>query len=285
MAAGINDKFKKTFNSDNPNVTFVTTTRSGGSTTLICDSLAGWPTSTAVDFITYQLDTDGETVVAGSQRDWKGIVSSNTITNLTLIAGGSDAGSSVNDIVEMTPTGNWANDLISGILVGHDQDGSHKAKAIGLSEMNGGSTAGILHTDSSGNVSSSDVVASDIDFTTFPTSVSTSPSGSISSTTYANYGSTVGVVAPTGGCKALVILSGVFWSSGDTTISFNVSGATTIATADSNGMRNGLNGANTQSMTTLVSLNAGTNTFQVQAKTTVTMTPVVCRITVIPLPW
>lgn len=138
MAASLNDKFKKTFNSANPNVTFVSTQRSAAATTLICDSLTGWPTDTAVDFITYQLDTDGVTVVAGSQRDWKGIVSSNTITNLTLIAGGTDAGNQVNDIVEMTPTANWANDLIEGILVSHDQDGTLKDDIVTTAKIDDG---------------------------------------------------------------------------------------------------------------------------------------------------
>lgn len=244
MAAGINDKFKKTFNSDNPNVTFVTTTRSGGSTTLICDSLTGWPTDTAVDFITYQLDTDGETVVAGSQRDWKGIVSSNTITNLTLIAGGSDAGSSVNDIVEMTPTGNWANDLISGILVGHDQDGTHKSKGLTLGKINGGSSAGVLKSDSSGNVTVSltdtadiedDAVTDDkIDFTSFdPTKFTQGGSETTTSTSYTNM--TLAAVTGTYTTSEVKItVGGNLYNSGAgiTWFGFAISGSTTLATAD-----------------------------------------------------
>ena len=124
------DKFKKTFNSANPVTTFVTSPRSGGATTIACDSLTGWPTSTEVDFITYQLSTDGVTPVANTQIDWVGTVSGSNIINITRKAGASDTGNSVNDVVQAMPTGTWANDLITGILVEHTQAGLH---AIGSS--------------------------------------------------------------------------------------------------------------------------------------------------------
>lgn len=41
MAAGINDQFKKAYNSGNPNVARVTVTRTAGGTSLTCDNLAG----------------------------------------------------------------------------------------------------------------------------------------------------------------------------------------------------------------------------------------------------
>lgn len=68
MAAGIGDKFKKAYNSGNPNVARVTTTRTAGALTLACDNLAGWPTDTAVDFSTYRLNTSNA-VIAGTQID------------------------------------------------------------------------------------------------------------------------------------------------------------------------------------------------------------------------
>lgn len=126
MAASVSDKFSKTFNSVNPNVARVNASRAAGVTTLACDNLAGWPTDTVVHFSTYQVDTGGD-VVAGTQIDWKGIVSGNNIGTLTRVAGATDSGSSINDVVEANPTGNWANDLVGGILVQHKQDGSHGA--------------------------------------------------------------------------------------------------------------------------------------------------------------
>lgn len=126
MPASTTDKFSKTFNSVNPNVARVNASRSAGVTTLACDNLAGWPTDTVVHFSTYRVGTDGS-VTAGTQIDWKGIVSGNNIGSLTRLAGATDAGNSINDVVEMNPTASWANDFASGILVQHKQDGSHGA--------------------------------------------------------------------------------------------------------------------------------------------------------------
>ena len=124
--ASVLDKFSKTFNSTNPNVARVSSTRSGGGATLVCDNLAGWPTDTVVHFSTYQVSTGGA-VVAGTQIDWKGVVSGNTVTSLTRVAGATDSGNAINDYVEMNPTASWANDLATGLLVEHDQDGTHKS--------------------------------------------------------------------------------------------------------------------------------------------------------------
>ena len=87
----VTDKFSKTFNSVNPNVARVNASRSAGVTTLACDNLAGWPTDTVVHFSTYQVSTGGA-VVAGTQIDWKGIVSGNNIGSLTRVAGATDNG-------------------------------------------------------------------------------------------------------------------------------------------------------------------------------------------------
>lgn len=124
MAAGINDKFAATFNSANPNVATVTATRTAAATTLQCDDLSGWPTATVVHFSTYQINTSNE-VVAGTQIDWKGIVSGNNIGSLTRVAGATDAGNTIGDVVEMNPTASWADDLVDGILAEHEQDGTH----------------------------------------------------------------------------------------------------------------------------------------------------------------
>lgn len=130
MVASITDKFARTFNGSNPEATYVATPRLTGATTLICNNLSGWPTDTKVHFITYKLDTDGKSVKPGSQTDWIGIVASNTITNLTRITGASDTGNAANDIVEMTSTAKWADDLVTGVLTSFNQDGSLKESAV-----------------------------------------------------------------------------------------------------------------------------------------------------------
>lgn len=127
MAASTNDKLTDTFNSANPNVARVTAGRTAGATTLVCDNLAGWPTVSKVHFSTYQLNT-ANAVVAGTQIDWSGIVSGNSIGSLVRLAGATDAGNSINDVVEMNPTASWAHDLFTWGGAEHNQlDGTHKA--------------------------------------------------------------------------------------------------------------------------------------------------------------
>lgn len=130
MPAATTDKLKKSFNSANPTVTYVTATRAAAATELACNNLTGWPTDTAVDFVTYRLSSDGKTPVAGSQTDWVGIVSGSTITNLVRKAGAADAGNAVNDIVEAMPTATWGNDLVTAVLVHANQDGTLKTNAV-----------------------------------------------------------------------------------------------------------------------------------------------------------
>lgn len=135
MPAAASDKFKKISDgSDYPNVARVSSPRSGGGTTLACDDLTGWTTETGVSFVTYQLDTAG-TVTGGTLTTWEGVVSGNNITNVSRIKGAADGGNAINDVVQLIPDSNWADDLIAGILVSHDQDGTLKAGAVDTSTV------------------------------------------------------------------------------------------------------------------------------------------------------
>lgn len=137
MAATINDKITKTSNGSRPLATTVSTSRNSGNTTLACASLVGWPTTTAVHFVTYKAEvgSDGKLkVVPGSQSDWKGIASGNDIINLTL-TGGTDNGNAVGDYVEMLPTAQWGTDLAEGLLVSLDQDGTLKPNTVGAAQI------------------------------------------------------------------------------------------------------------------------------------------------------
>lgn len=125
MAAGINDKFTQGTNGSRPLPTTLTAIKAIGATSISCGALTGWPTATAVHFIIYNIDTSGNKV-AGTQTDWKGIVSGTTITNLSLKAG-TDNGYAVGAVVECAPTAYWAKDMADGMLVEHDQDGTHGA--------------------------------------------------------------------------------------------------------------------------------------------------------------
>lgn len=123
MAASTLDKFTDTYNAANPNVARVTATRAAAGNSLSCDNLAGWPTASKVHFSTYQINTSNA-VVAGTQIDWQGIVSGNTIGSLTRITGATDNGSAVGDVVEMNPTASWGHDLYSGLTTSHNNDGT-----------------------------------------------------------------------------------------------------------------------------------------------------------------
>ena len=128
MSSNINDRVTETFNGQNPTSTTVANSRAINGTTLTCNSLAGWPTNTAVHFATYQKNTAG-TKVAGTQVDWKGLVSGSSINSLTRQGGAADSGSGVGDVVEMMPTYSWANDLATGLEVLHNHDGTWKSGA------------------------------------------------------------------------------------------------------------------------------------------------------------
>lgn len=127
MVASITDKFNKTGDGSGvyPTTATVSTSRSAGASTLVCDDLTGWTTDTAVHFTTYRLNSDG-TVDTTTQTDWKGIVNGNSITNLTFQAGAADAGNLTGDKVEMSPNVGWANDLMDGLLTTCTQSGALK---------------------------------------------------------------------------------------------------------------------------------------------------------------
>ncbi len=129
--AAITDKFNKAANGTGvyPSVASVTAIREQGGSILSCDDLAGWATDTAVHFSTYRLMADG-TVDTTTQSDWKGIVSGNTITQITHLAGNNDNGHLVGDKVELNPTISWLDDLITGILKSYNQDGTLKDNII-----------------------------------------------------------------------------------------------------------------------------------------------------------
>lgn len=151
MAATINDKFNETTNGTRPDATTVTGTRSAAGTTLQCAALTGWPTATAVHFATYRTDAQGDKV-AGSQCDWKGIVSGTQLTNLTLKAG-TDVGNAIGETVVCMPTAAWADDVVEGISVEHDQDGTHGVVTATSVATSGSVTAGNGLNVTSGAVS------------------------------------------------------------------------------------------------------------------------------------
>ncbi len=128
--AQITDLLTQATNTSRPAPTTLTAIKGIGASSISCGTLTGWPTTTAVHFVLYTIDTTGAKV-AGSQTDWKGIVSGSTITNLTLKAG-SDTSYSIGTVVEATPTAAWANDVVAWGTAQHNQDGTHNSSLVAL---------------------------------------------------------------------------------------------------------------------------------------------------------
>lgn len=129
--AAITDKFNKAADGTGayPSIASVTAARGEGGDILICDDLSGWAKDTAVHFSTYRLLPDG-TVDTNTQTDWKGIVVDNTITQMTRLAGAEDSGHLAGDKIELNPTIGWLDDLITGLLKSHNQDGTLKNSIV-----------------------------------------------------------------------------------------------------------------------------------------------------------
>lgn len=139
--ASITDKITETQNGQNPRSATVTGPRSIGGLTLGCDSLTGWPTNTAIHFATYQKDSSNNKI-AGTQVDWKGVVSGANINTLTRQGGASDTGNGVGDIVEMMPTNAWGQDLASGLEQTLNSDGTLRTGIVTSSKIADGTVTG-----------------------------------------------------------------------------------------------------------------------------------------------
>jgi hypothetical protein len=127
--ANISDKFTRASTVDQAEYPTLTAQKNIGDASLTASSLNNWPTSTAVHFILYQVDINGNQVV-GTQSEWKGVVSGATsIINLTLYAG-TDQIYPIGCILQVVPTSGWANDLVEGLNVSHELNGTLKDNII-----------------------------------------------------------------------------------------------------------------------------------------------------------
>lgn len=124
MTAAATDHFKEATNGTRPSPTTLTAIHTNGQTTFTVNSLTGWPTTTGVGFIVYNIDSTGAKI-AGSQTDWAGVGNGTTSITGAVLKAGTDNGYSVGAVVECAPTAAWANDIVDGILIQHNQDGTH----------------------------------------------------------------------------------------------------------------------------------------------------------------
>lgn len=125
MAADITDKFSKIISgTTRPVATTLSAQKLIGATTASLTAATGWDTDTAVHGIMYRTDAGTGAKVAGSQIDWKATLSGTTLSNFTVTAGTDDT-YAIGATVELAPTAAWGDDLVTGLLVEHNQDGTH----------------------------------------------------------------------------------------------------------------------------------------------------------------
>ncbi len=105
-----------------------------GATTLTVDSLADWPTDTAVHFTMFEIDANN-TEVANTRTDWKAIKTSATTLGTLTLQAGTDREYPIGSKVICAPTAAWADDLVEGLLVSHDQDGTLKTDAVDVTAV------------------------------------------------------------------------------------------------------------------------------------------------------
>lgn len=143
MAASINDKFLKVGVAG----TLTSLSAPGHSiagTTITVGSTTNWPTDTAVIFGIRQVDSGGE-LVAGTYTEWRGVVSGSTLTSMVLMYGSDQiypAGSTTQVFIPLSAARD--NRLVDGILVEHNQDGTHSditADTLALTGALTGTTA------------------------------------------------------------------------------------------------------------------------------------------------
>ena len=131
----LSDFFNNATVSTRPDAGALTAQKLIAAASITVDTTAGWPVSPdSVHFIIYQVDAGGNKV-AGTQTDWKGTVTSSTAIGSLTLKAGTDQIYPVGSKVIATPTGAWADDMVTGLLVAHEQDGTLKAGAVDVTAV------------------------------------------------------------------------------------------------------------------------------------------------------
>lgn len=281
MSANITDLLTQATTNSRPSPTSVSAIRAPGATSLQVLALTGWPTATAVHGITYKINTSGQKI-AGTQIDFKGVISGTQINNFTTKAG-TDNGNAIGDIVEAAPTAAWANDLQTW--------GSTHADELGNLLQTPVVTA--IGTGSIGTTQLASASVTPTKLATGAAQGSTAAASSTTSSTYALLTDSISTAAAvTIGANGLALVSISALMSVNTTsftgwMSFAVSGATTTAASDTMACAYqawNTNTSDTRAATFLVTgLTAGSTTFTLQYHANATLTCTYRRIAVVPL--
>lgn len=136
--SAITDLLAKASNGTAPVVTTLASQKSSGANTVALSLTTGWPTTTAVHGLLYKIDANNK-LVPGSLIVWKATLAGTTLSNFSVRSGTDDvypAGS----VIELAPTSSWADDLVTALLVAHNQDGSLIGSAVRAALGQTGST-------------------------------------------------------------------------------------------------------------------------------------------------
>jgi hypothetical protein len=130
--ASSTDKFRKSYS-------FLQKTLSSGinagSTTLTPGDVTDIPTDTGVSFIIDRVDSNGN-LTPTTRELITGVVSGGTITNLLRGEHGTTAQShSAGAVIEFVNSGKAWNDLMDGLLVSHDEDGTLTTGAVDVAAV------------------------------------------------------------------------------------------------------------------------------------------------------
>jgi len=100
---------------------------SGTGDTITLASVTGLPTDAEITLTFERLATDGVTLTPTKMERIRGTISGSNLTSYTRAVEGTEQAHVSGSIVEFIPNGTDWNNVVAGILVEHNQTGTHKA--------------------------------------------------------------------------------------------------------------------------------------------------------------
>lgn len=228
MSASANDKFMKV------GAGTVTTLSAPGkalsATSITVGSTTNYPTDTGIVFAIRQVDVNGE-LVTGTYTEWAGTVTSGTTLSMDAApVYGSDqvypAGSTTQVYIPLSSSAH--NKMVDGLLVSHDQDGTLKAGAV--------DNAAVLATDVVETAKIKDGAVTAKKMSLGASSAYTDTYETTTSSSYTSLTTSTSVTLNVNTAVLIIIAASASNSvtGGFSLISFEASGANTIAASDSN---------------------------------------------------
>lgn len=175
MAAQNTDKFTQV-GSPGSATTLASPGHAPGGTTINVGSTSNWPTATGVIFAmdTYTIVNGVQVRTPGTYTEWEAVVTSSTgIVSMVLLYGTDQTyPAGTTSRVYIPVASSWVAQIVAGILVSHNQDGTLKTGAVSSTSMLGSgvvTSANIADgAVATADLADSSVTMTKIDLTTFP---------------------------------------------------------------------------------------------------------------------